>query len=682
MSFIKVEDLYFSYLNDDQYVLRGLDFEIQKGSFVAIQGPSGSGKSTLLYLLGAMNRFQKGNISVDGESLKKLNKTESAFFRASKIGFVFQQFHLLPKLSLLENVMMGGIYPLELPRDSQVVRKRAEELLMQFDLFDKRLKYPNQISGGQQQRVVIARALMQNPEIILADEPTGNLDSVNSEVVMKEFERLHQEGHTVIIITHERDVALRTERILHIKDGKIEREETLKKTRISEVGKTNSESQKKDRTLNGKNKFFSEMGLLQNNWGYLFTNVLSQLKSNRVRSLLTMVGVTIGVAAVLAMITLGGFAKEKILAGYAEMGVNTFVFNGRPNWNLQTKQIKGAVFEYFNWENDILPLKDIFPEIKRISPILSGWGVSAIFAGKTIDQDVRSIGVNEETAIISRREVILGTPINAYHVQNRSAVCVIGYEIAEQLFSRVNPLGQVLTLAEDSSDMSCRVIGVAAPTSTRSEWRKPNLEVYLPFTYFQAKSKSWWSSQIREIMIEVAEGTSMEKFGKGLRGFFEKKYGKTGRFRADSDAVMIEQMNRFLNIFSGFLVSVALVSLGVGGVGIANMMLVSLNERLREIGLRKSLGATDQSLRTLILMESVLICLIAGVIGVIFGIATYEAVLFFASQLMKKLPFEWIFNGWAFISSFVAIVLVGIASGFVPALKAEKLEPMQALRSE
>lgn len=674
MSFIKVEDIYFSYRNDDNYVIRGLSFEVKKGSFVAIQGPSGSGKSTLLYLLGAMNRFQKGSITVDGYDLNSFTRDQAALFRASEIGFVFQQFHLLPKLNLLENVILGGLYPLEQEKNFDEIKNRAEVLLKQFGLAEKKFNMPNQISGGQQQRVAIARALMQNPKIILADEPTGNLDSVNSELVMNEFEKLHKAGHTVIIITHENEVAQRAERIITVKDGKIASDKTTFAQAIPE--KQEEIIAEKTIKIDSASSYASSM------WIYLLKNAWMQLLNNKIRAILTMIGVSIGVASVLVMVTLGNYAKAKILEGYAELGVNTFVFNGRPNWDVKSKEITGAFFNFFQWERDLAPLKRIFPEIKKISPILSGWSVAAVYAGRTVDNDVRIAGINEDTFLITRRKILLGSSIKTYHVENRSAVCVIGSEIAEQLFSKTNPIGQILKLVEQGNDMSCRVIGVAGAASSRNEWRKPNLEVYVPFTYFQAKSKNWWSSQIREVMIEVADGTSMESFGRGLRGFFEKKYGKTGRFRADSDAVLLEQMTRFLNIFSGFLAAVAIVTLSVGGVGIANMMLVSLNERIREIGLRKSLGATDKSLRFLILMESLLICTVAGLVGVFLGFITYEIILFAASKLIGKLPFEWVFNPWAFFSSFFAIVAVGILSGLVPSIRAEKLEPMQALRSE
>lgn len=670
MSFISARDLIFSYPGTETPVLRGLSFSIDEGSFVAIQGPSGSGKSTLLYLLGAMNRSQSGQLVVAGQDLNALSRDEAAFFRSAKIGFVFQQFHLLPKLSLLENVELGGLYPLEIAKDSQKIREKARELLGKFGLLEKSHELPSKVSGGQQQRVAIARALMQEPRLILADEPTGNLDSGNSKLVLEELKRLHQEGHTVVLITHDPEVAKQAERILYIRDGRLESEEIL---RVSE------KKRRPPLQATSAPRAFSWSPAL---FSYLAKNAWVQLNANRLRALLTMLGVTIGVGAVLSMLTLGGFAKEKILAGYAEMGVNTFKFQGYPNWDLKAKDIHGTIYSEFKWDSELVTLKKIFPEIQRLTPVLKGWNVSAIFAGKTIDSDVQVHGVSDESFAISNRRMFTGYFINSYHVKNRSAVCVIGYEIAERLFSNVQPLGQILFLAEDDQEMSCKIVGVAAKTSSRNEWRKPNLEIYLPFTYFQSKSKSGWTTRIREVLIETRSGASMEKVGRGLQAFFEKKYGKTGRFRIDSDAVLVEQMNRFLNIFSGFLAAIAFVSLAVGGVGIANMMLVSLNERVREIGLRKSLGATDRSLKSLILMESLLICTFAGLAGVALGFATYQIVIFAATKFMKKLEYEWLLNPTALMISFGAIVAVGILSGLIPALRAEKMPPMQALRTE
>lgn len=671
MGYISAENLVFAYPGSQDPVLRGLSFTIEEGSFVAIQGPSGSGKSTLLYLLGAMNRVQSGTLSVAGKDINSLTREEASFFRAAEIGFVFQQFHLLPKLNLLENVELGGTYPLEKMKDHAELKLRARDLIKKFGLEDKENEYPNKVSGGQQQRVAIARALMQKPGLILADEPTGNLDSENSVLVLAELKKLHEQGHTVVLITHDSEVAKRAERILHIRDGRLASDEVLKEPVLR--------AQKRDS--------LSSASVTAATWnfellGYFLKNALTQLSVNKMRAALTMLGVVIGVAAVLSMMTLGGFAKEKILAGYAELGVNTFTFHGYPNWDMKTKDIKGVVFDFFSWEDDLRPLKNIFPEVQRISPILSGRNITAVFAGKTIDNEVTIVGVNEDTFPLVKKKMIIGSAVNAFQVKNRNAVCVIGYEIAERLFSNIQPVGQVIFLTEDNQEISCKVIGVADKTSSRNEWRKPNLEIYMPFTYFQAKNKNWWSAQIYQVLIETKSHASMDKVGKSIRAFFQKKYGKTGKFRVDSDAVLVEQMNRFLNIFSGFLAAIALVSLAVGGVGIANMMLVSLNERIREIGLRKALGATDHSLRTLILMESLLICFFAGILGVILGFVAYELIIFAATKFIKGLAFEWIFNPWAFLISFGAIVLVGILSGLVPALRAEKMAPMHALRSE
>lgn len=679
---IHVSQLQFTYPGAGSPIIRQLSFAIQPGEFVAIQGPSGSGKSTLLYLLGAMSKPDQGQIVIDGTDVTLLSDEESSHFRAQKIGFIFQQFHLLPRLSLLENVELGGLYPIEDIKDTEKMNLRARELLGQFGLKDFEFKKPNQISGGQQQRVAIARALMQNPSFILADEPTGNLDSKNSELVMTELKKLHQQGHTIIMITHENEIAMQAERIIKIKDGQIESDQIQSST--NDVHHSYDLFIKKDQltspqVIEGQSAFDRQQVFKLK---YYIKNALQQLKNNRLRTFLTMIGIIIGISAVLAMMTLGDFSKEKILDGYAEMGVNTSVFNGRKNWDLQAKDVSGSIFDFFNYEKDILKLKTVFPEILRISPMISGWNASIIYGGKSIDQDVRIVGINEDTFPIAKRKILTGRTISAQNVDSRDGVCIIGYEVALRLFGNMSAIGEIIFLNEDNQQLPCRVIGVAGEMKTRNEWRSPNLEVYVPFTYYQAKNKNWWSTQIRQFIYEVKSDASVEKVGQGIKMYFTNKYGKSGRFYADSDAVMLEQMQRFLKIFQIFLVCVALIALIVGGVGIANMMFVSINERLKEIGLRKALGATSKSIRKLILIESIIICSIAGIVGFVIGFVSYQAVIYGATFFVKKLEFEWVFNFWAIALSIASTIVVGVLSGIIPAIQAEKMTPIQALRSE
>lgn len=667
---IEVENLKYSYRTGDQAavpILFGLNFKIYPGEFVAIQGPSGSGKSTLLYLLGCMNRSQSGSIKIGGIDVSQLNEDELSLFRNENLGFVFQQFHLLPKANVLENILLSARYPIEKPKDLNAYREKAIALADRFGLKDRLHHGPQELSGGQQQRVAIARALLNEAPIILADEPTGNLDSKSAAIVIEELKRLKKSGKTIVLITHDKDIARQADRIIQIQDGRVLREEgsPAKGELTGDIPKP-------------------EFGLINPVDSYLrlFPFASSNIFRNRVRSVLTMIGISIGVASVLAMMTLGQFAKERILSGYAELGINTLQFRGDQNWDQKATDKFGISFSSFSWERDLEPLKTIFPEIQRITPQMSTWRSTFSFGGKSLDDETRVIGINEEAFAIIERQILSGTPISVFHVQNKAPVCVIGSEVAEKLFSNVEPLGEVLRISTDANSYGCRVVGVAAPISSNKEGRNPNLEIYIPYTYFQSAVGNWWDQRIRNILIQVEEGQDMEKMGRSLQSFFQRKYGSSGRFRASADSILIGQMNRFLNIFSIFLASIAFISLAVGGIGIANMMLVSVSERYREIGLRKALGATSTSIRQQFLLEAVLLCGIAGGMGLAVGFAGYQIIIWGGSKFIPKFQFEWIVNYQALALSVGSILAVGVLSGLVPALRAEKLSPIEALRSE
>jgi len=416
----------------------------------------------------------------------------------------------------------------------------------------------------------------------------------------------------------------------------------------------------------------------------MFPLVVENLVRNKTKSLLTMLGVVIGVAAVLSMVTLGQFTKGKILETYETLGVNKLQIRGYPNWNRKATDVVPVNFKSFNWGRDILPLKQIFPEIRFMSPSMNAWGVRATSGGVEVGNNkVTSMGTSPEYLAITNRKIQAGRNISSFHIEGRSPVCVVGYEIAERLFARVNPLGQVITITNGQRlNFPCQVIGILAPVTTPQEWSPPNLHVILPYTYFQTVTDSDWGTRIYEVVLQVESGADVEAAGKKIKSYFERKYGKYGHFYVDSDSTLISQMKKFLNIFSVLLTAIALLSLVVGGIGINNMMLVSVTERIKEFGIRKALGATNRSLRIQILMESVGLCVVAGLIGVVLGFSTYELLIFGATKFVPNLKFEWVFEPLAVILSLVSIVAVGIASGFVPALRAEKLQVIEALRSE
>ena len=665
-----------------------MNLAIPKGSFVGIQGPSGSGKSTLFYILGGLLRPTRGQIRIGGTELTALDDDELARLRNTKIGFVFQQFHLLARASVLENILLPARYPCEEAVITSIQRDKALELAKSLGI-DSHLEHlPNQLSGGQQQRVAICRALMKDADIIFADEPTGNLDSTSAKQVMELLSELHRKGKTIVLITHDAEVAKYCKIVYRLRDGAFiddsarvdtQASSTLSGTKLLDLGKGEG-------LLRGIFQFFKEIvdqpKLYASIARSVFPLAADNLVRNKTKSLLTMLGVVIGVSAVLAMVTLGQFTKTKILESYETLGVNNLSLRGHPNPMLKAKDRLAVNFSYFDWEKDILPLKKIFPEVSRISPLLYSWRNSVSSGGRSISENVRILGVTPDYMEITGRQILAGRAITPYHSEARSSVCVIGYQIAQQVFAQANPLGQILSITVgDRLSYPCLIMGVFAEQKSNKERWRPDYHVVLPYTYFQTVN-SYWDNFLDEVSIQIASGYDVEEASKKIRAYFQQKYGKSGQFNVDSDSTLIAQMKRFLNLFAVLLGAIALLSLVVGGIGINNMMLVSIAERVREFGLRKALGATKRAIRVQVLLESLMLCTFAGLIGVLSGFAVYEILIFGATKLIPKLKFEWVVDPAALALSVLSILIVGILSGMAPALKAEKLEIIEALRSE
>ncbi|MGZ3656905.1 MAG: ATP-binding cassette domain-containing protein [Bdellovibrionota bacterium] len=652
-------------------VLHELDLHINAGEMVAIQGPSGSGKSTLMYLLGCLQKVQSGKLMVNGADVSHLDEAALARFRNSSLGFVFQQFHLLPRTTVIDNILLPASYPTETANPGPRERVRAEELARAVGLGDRLHHTPSQLSGGQQQRVAIARALMNDPPLLLADEPTGNLDSASSAQILDLLRGLQKEGRTVLVITHDAEVAARCDRVIHVRDGRV----------VDSGAPPAKESASPPKAASPSRRL--AMGSTWRLMRRQLPLAWESLNRNRARSFLTMFGITIGIASVLSMVTLGQFTKWKILDSYADLGVNTLSFYGYPNWNLKATDAVSTPFRAFDWDRDITPLYRIFPQVERMSPNMMGWRPKITFSGKEFPgQDTSVIGVNEFGLSTMNRTLVLGQNFGAYHVENASPVCLVGLEIAQQLLANTLPIGQILNVEMDNKKFACRVMGVLKHASSKSEWMKPDSQIIIPYSLMQAMADNIWARSYRRIAIQLRPGSDVEKVGKGIRAFFEQKYGKAGMFRVDNDSVLISQMKKFLTLFSVLLTLIALVSLAVGGVGITNMMLVSVNERFREIGLRKALGATPASVRVQFLTEAVVICAIGGLLGMLVGFGAYHLAIYGATQLVPKLQFEWTIDWYALLLSVLSIALVGVLSGLFPALKAERLQVIEAMRSE
>lgn len=665
---IDVKGLTFSYGKGKNKVsiFENFNFTVKEGEFVAIKGSSGSGKSTLFYLMSGLLTNYTGEVSLFDRDISRLDEKELSLLRNQTLGFVFQQFYLLPRQNVLQNILLPSDYPLEYASQKKQREEQAKKLARDLEIHERLDHLPSELSGGQQQRVAIARALLNQPKLIFADEPTGNLDSKSSATIMEYLKKIHKEGKTILLITHEDEVAKEASRIVTLKDGRVVEDIQNKPSSENSLKKTYQEEKKK-----AGNLFFNVLPI-----------VLMNAFQNKVRTFLTMIGVIIGVASVCSLVTIGKYVEDRIMDGFQGMGANVTTLSGHINWNLRATDQYPRKFNFFEPEHDVDPLYDLFSkEIVMMTPYLEAWDSNVAYAGLEVDTGPRLYGINHFGHKILGQEIVIGKGINSHHVENKSPVCVIGNAFLGRLFKNESPVGKIIKVTNNSNNViNCEVIGLLAPIQTAANSK--NLDVYLPYTFFREAVVNWWRRQIREIAIQISPDTNLVQFKNALIGWFKNKYGVSGNFWLNSNSLLREQMKRFIMLFNILLASIAVISLVVGGMGIANMMLISVSERLNEIGIRKSFGATKKSIRLQFILESLLVCSVAGIIGILLGFAFYETLIYVGSKYLDKVKFVWLIEWNAIVWSFLSIVIVGVVSGLIPALKAEKTEVIDALRSD
>jgi len=624
---------------------------------------------------------QKGQLYIDGIEIEKLSNRELAIVRNQKLGFIFQQVHLLPRTNVLENILLPTKYPCDFATQKKEDVKKAIEYAKKLEIDHRLHHFPNKLSGGEQQRVAIARALVRGAKIIFADEPTGNLDSRLSEQVLKYLIELKQEENlTVVMVTHDDDTATKAEKILHIYDGKIKEitnnNRKYKQTKKEEIKSITT----KKKIINSKQSIFRPLKIISRLIPLAFKNILR----NKARSLLTVLGIVIGIAAILATVTLGQFTKNKILASYTTLGTNTLAISGYSNWGLRATDKVNIMFKSFDVDHDIMPLKKIFPDIEKLTPVLSMWDVQVNYAGKNVTNKCKLLGVGKDYTNITEKKVKLGKTFSSNDVKQANNVCLIGSAVAKQLFPKQDPLGKIINLEYNKNHSNCTITGVLTKHSSNAieDASDQNLQVIIPYTTFRKINYSGWNNRIYKFLAKIKDVQDVQAVGMAIKNYFSAKYGISGAFIIDPDILLLSQMRKFLGLFTMMLTAVSLISLIVGGIGITDMMLVAISEQFKEIGLRKAFGATDSDMQMQFLIETIIICCLAGIIGLFFGFIAYEGIIYGASKVIKDLHFEWVFSPLAITLSVFSILSVGILSGIYPALKAKSLEIVTALRSE
>ncbi|KHN52321.1 MacB family efflux pump subunit [Pectobacterium fontis] len=647
-SLLKLTSITRRFSNGEQEVtvLKDLNLTINQGEMVAIVGASGSGKSTLMNILGCLDTPSTGDYQVAGRAVGKLNNDQLAELRREHFGFIFQRYHLLGDLSALGNVEVPAIYA---GKSRLARRQRATELLTRLGLENRLHHRPSQLSGGQQQRVSIARALMNGGGIILADEPTGALDTHSGNDVLSILRDLHQQGNTVIIVTHDMTIAEHAQRIVELRDGEVIAD---RQTRPEEVTTPSLETSGSPAT--------SALNQFRDRFIDAFKMALLAMNAQRMRTFLTMLGIIIGIASVVSVVALGKGSQEQVLADINSMGTSTLdIFPGKDFGDMDASAIQTLR------ASDIQPLTQQ-PYVHSVTPSIAT-SVTMRYGNIAVSASVS--GVGEQFFTVRGYTLQRGVLFPRSSVDELTQDAVIDNNTLNKLFPHgEDPIGQVILLGS----LPVRIIGVVSKNQG-GFGSDENLNVWMPYTTVMKRMVG--QSYLRSITVRVKDTIDMNVAEKSITALLTQRHGTKDFFIMNTDSIrqMIEKTTTTLTLLVSMI---ALISLLVGGIGVMNIMLVSVTERTREIGVRMAVGARTSDIMQQFLIEAVLVCLFGGIIGV--GLSLAIGVLF--AQFHSA--FAMIYSSSSIIAAFLCSSLIGILFGFFPARRAARMEPIHALERE
>ncbi|AIO69166.1 macrolide ABC transporter ATP-binding protein/permease MacB [Burkholderia oklahomensis] len=630
----------------DVVVLDDVNLSIDAGEIVAIVGASGSGKSTLMNILGCLDHPSSGSYKVSGRETSELESDELARLRREHFGFIFQRYHLLPHLSAAANVEMPAVYAGSAHAER---RERALKLLARLGLSDRADHRPSQLSGGQQQRVSIARALMNGGEVILADEPTGALDSKSGQDVIRILRELNALGHTVIIVTHDEHVAAHARRIIEISDGRIvgDRLNPRADDADAEHDANGSPTPHRTRRLSAGVGRFAEA----------FRMAWIALVSHRLRTLLTMLGIIIGITSVVSIVAIGEGAKRYMLDEIGSIGTNTInVYPGRDWGDSRADTIQTLVPADAAALAEQIYVDSATPETSR----------SLLLRYRNVDVNALVSGVGERFFQVRGMKMAQGIAFGPDEVRRQAQVAVIDENTRRKLFgANPNPLGEVILI----DNLPCVVIGVTAEKKSAFGDMK-NLNVWVPYT--TASGRLFGQRHLDSITVRVRDGQPSDAAEKSLTKLMLQRHGRKDFFTYNMDSVVktVEKTGQSLTLL---LSLIAVISLVVGGIGVMNIMLVSVTERTREIGIRMAVGARQADIMQQFLVEAVTVCLMGGAIGIVLSFGMSFLFSLFVDQ------WKMVFSAGSIVSAFLCSTLIGVVFGFMPARNASRLDPIDAL---
>ena len=632
------------------YALRELDITIAGGEMVAIIGASGSGKSTLMNILGCLDRPSSGSYRIAGREMNSLDPDELAALRREHFGFIFQRYHLLGELTAADNAEVPAVYAGLSPAAR---RRKAIGLLERLGMGGRTEHRPGQLSGGQQQRVSIARALVNDPDVILADEPTGALDSRSGEEVLRILDEISATGRTVIIVTHDASVARRARRIIELQDGRILSDRPNPERAGAALARTPEAAAQETaagswRALLDRFREAARMALLAMN-------------AHRLRAFLTMLGIIIGVASVVCVLALGLGSQERVLENINSLGTNTLeVFPGKDFGDTRSGKIRTLVLS----DARVLAQETY---VDAISPTVS---TSSTLRFGAIEVSAQVSGVSEDYFRVKGTKLADGSFFDHDTVRSYAQDAVIDDNARKALFPDpdVSPLGSVILIGK----VPCRIVGVTKQQQG-GFGSSANPTVYLPYTTVEAR---FLGNQIlRSISLRIAETTPMDAAERAVTALLTARHTTKDFFILNTDDIR-QTIQSTAQVLTLLVAAIAVISLVVGGIGVMNIMLVSVSERVGEIGVRMAVGARRSDILMQFLIEAVLICLLGGSLGIA------AALLFGTVFNAFDVGFRLIYSPLAMVGAAVSSMAIGIGFGYMPARNASRLDPATALARE
>ena len=626
-------------------VLQDIDLAIHAGEFVAIMGASGSGKSTLMHLLGCLDKPTAGRYLFEGQDIAQLSSDDLASLRSRTFGFIFQSYHLISSANATENVEVPAIYA-GLPREQR--HTRAEELLTGLGLGDRLKNRPNQLSGGQQQRVSIARALMNDARILLADEPTGALDSKSGQDVLALLKELHGRGKTVIVITHDREVANHADRLIEIRDGEI----------IHDSGRKEEDQTAPEAAVA---KPARPQGLAAlGDTSEAVRMALRALRANLFRTVLTLLGIVIGVASVVVMLAVGNGARQDVVERISDMGTNLLLVRpGAPN----TRRSADGTTNTLTPEDAIIATR-----IDNVVAAVPEADTRATIRAGNTDAQTQITGTTAEYVKAKSWPLAAGVFINEEDNRRYAAVAVIGQTVASNLYADQNPLGEYLLIR----NVPFLVIGVMEAKGATPWGQDQDDVVLVPIN--TASNRLIGSRHLSSISVLIDDLSLSDITQEAVRQAILANHSGVEDFQIRNMASLLENIASTQDTFTVLLGSIAAISLLVGGIGVMNIMLVNVSERTREIGIRMATGARTRNILQQFIVEAMVVSAIGGAIGVVVGLGFAAMLQYFGTSIL--------FTPGPVLLAFSCAFATGLIFGFMPARKAAHLDPVVALSAD